>query len=112
MLQWRSSRALAAAFVMFGSRLRTSNWQHGKRGQPVEAWNYQIARLREERDALLISARTHLAAYRSLPASLASRVSRRMHLALARNRLFLARGLNRRIVSELRRKSASEPAPR
>jgi hypothetical protein len=47
------------------------------------------------------AARHHLEAYRRTPADLTGTVAQRMHIALARNRIFLARGLNRRIVRAL-----------
>ncbi len=63
-----------------------------------------IAALRHDRDALLAAARGHLEAARR--GNAAERVLVRMHRALARHRVYLARELNRRLVAAKRARHA------
>ena len=58
-----------------------------------------LGRLREDRDTLIAAARRHLEAARRGATDQANRVLPRMHLALARHRLYLARDINRRLIA-------------
>ncbi len=69
----------------------------------------QLAALRHDRDALLAAARRHLEAAGRGKA--AERVLVRMHRALARHRVFVARELNRRLVAAKRARRAQPQPP-
>jgi hypothetical protein len=70
---------------------------------------YRLARVRQDRDALISAARRHVEAARHSPGEPTPAVLRRMHRALARHHVFVARDLNRRLVA-LKRGPASDPA--
>jgi hypothetical protein len=74
-------------------------------GIAIDTEEFRIAQLRQRRDLLLRAARRHGEACGSLTSFPGATVAQRMHLALARNRLFLARRLNRQIVAALRRRA-------
>ncbi|MBS0377543.1 MAG: hypothetical protein JSS29_03585 [Proteobacteria bacterium] len=65
-----------------------------------------VAALRHDRDALLAAARNHLKA--AGRGNAAERVLVRMHRALARHRVYLARELNRRLVAAKRARCAPQ----
>jgi hypothetical protein len=71
----------------------------------------QLMQLREDRELLLASARRHVAAARRAVGDQANRTLPRMHLALARHRLYLARELNRRLVACKRALRAAGDSP-
>jgi hypothetical protein len=60
---------------------------------------YRLARVRQDRDALISAARRHVEAARHGHAMPTATVLRRMHRALAPHHVFVARDLNRRLVA-------------
>ncbi len=69
---------------------------------------YRLARVRQDRDALISAARRHVEAARHSHGEPTAIVLKRMHRALARHHVFVARDLNRRLIA-LKRVSASIP---
>jgi hypothetical protein len=60
---------------------------------------YRLARVRQDRDALISAARRHMEAVRRRDGAPAAMVLERMHRALARHHVFVARDLNRRLIA-------------
>jgi hypothetical protein len=60
---------------------------------------YRLARVRQDRDALMSAARRHVAAAGRGRGAPTAAVLERMHRALARHHVFVARDLNRRLVA-------------
>jgi hypothetical protein len=70
---------------------------------------YRLARVRQDRDALIGAARRHVLAAGRSGGQRAATVLERMHRALARHHVFVARDLNRRLIA-LKRVPAHPPA--
>jgi hypothetical protein len=83
----------------------------GIRGVAVNNRTYELARMRDDRDALIVLARQHMEAYRREPWQVTKTVAQRMHLGLARHRVFVARRLNRRLVAYRRETAAADGGP-
>ena len=66
---------------------------------------FRLARVRQDRDALISAARRHVAAAGRSDGDPASAVRERMHRALARHHVFIARDLNRRLIALKRRRA-------
>jgi hypothetical protein len=67
---------------------------------------YRLARVRQDRDALMSAARRHVQAAGRSGGLTRAAVLERMHRALARHHVYVARDLNRRLIA-LKRAPAS-----